>query len=380
MADFQMIRTLLLLIVLVWPMSLSGHKLETGQAILTLSEDRVWILELELNLSRYVYSNPELAEDIRTSFRELEGGGGLDNENFDDWVTVFTACQEQFREELVVLDSEIAVKPTALFFQSPGELPIEAYETMLVEGLHVKVFVSGILKDRNSVLQFRFPLDAGEVVLTTMQPQVQWVVTGELSAPISLISRNMNAGGGGIPVRYGVIGFKHIIPDGLDHILFVIGLFLLAAKIRPLLIQVTAFTVAHTITLGLSIYGVFSLPSNLVEPLIALSIALVAVENVVTEKIHPWRPILVFCFGLIHGLGFAGALGEIGLPQGEFLWALVSFNVGVEIGQILVVGLAFLLIGFFRNRSWYRPKLTIPISCLVGLVGLYWTIERVFFQ
>ena len=372
-----MVRALIFSLVCLWPVVLLSHRLETGQAILTLSEDRVWILELELNLSRYIYSNPEFAESVRTTFRELESGGRLTEDNFEDWVSVFTACQERFREELVILDSGNAVEPTALFFSSPSELPIEAYETMSAEGLHVKVFVSGILQDRLSTLQFRFPLDAGEVVLTTMQPQVQWVVTGELSAPVSLTGKAVDARAGGISLRYGVIGFKHIIPEGLDHILFVIGLFLLAAKIRPLLIQITAFTVAHTITLGLSIYGVFSLPSNIVEPLIALSIAIVAVENVITERIHPWRPILVFCFGLIHGLGFAGALGEIGLPQDEFLWALVSFNVGVEVGQILVVGLAFLLIGFFRTRSWYRSRLTIPISCLVGLVGLYWTVERV---
>ena len=117
----------------------------------------------------------------------------------------------------------------------------------------------------------------------------------------------------------------------------------------------------------------------MVEPLIALSIAFVAIENIITDKIHRWRPVLIFLFGLLHGLGFAGVLGEIGLPQSEFLFALVFFNIGVEFGQLIVLILAFILIGSFRKRDWYRSRLTVPASGVIGLVGLYWTIQRIFF-
>ena len=140
--------------------------------------------------------------------------------------------------------------------------------------------------------------------------------------------------------RYLRLGFWHIIPEGLDHILFVVGLFLLSAKLKPLLLQVTAFTVAHTVSLALSTYGVVGLSPSIVEPLIALSIAYVAIENLATRELTPWRPAVVFLFGLLHGLGFAGVLGEIGIPEPDFLVALLSFNVGVEAGQLAVLALA----------------------------------------
>jgi len=175
---------------------------------------------------------------------------------------------------------------------------------------------------------------------------------------------------------YLVLGFEHILPRGVDHILFVLGLFLLSPRIRPLLWQVSAFTLAHTLTLGLSIYGVIALPSRLVESLIAASIAYVAVENVFTSELKPWRPALVFGFGLLHGLGFAAVLRELGLPEGEYLTALISFNVGVEVGQLAVIGAALLVLGWFRERSWYRRRVVVPASVTIALVGIYWAVQR----
>lgn len=177
--------------------------------------------------------------------------------------------------------------------------------------------------------------------------------------------------------QYTGLGFTHILPLGLDHILFVLGLFLLSARWRPLLAQVTAFTIAHSITLALSIYGVFSLPPSIVEPLIALSIAYVAIENVLTSRLHAWRTVVVFGFGLLHGMGFAGVLQEIGMPRSEFITALVTFNVGVELGQLAVMTLAFLLVGaWFKDRPWYRQRVAIPASLSIATMGLYWTVER----
>ncbi len=173
-----------------------------------------------------------------------------------------------------------------------------------------------------------------------------------------------------------VLGFEHILPKGLDHILFVLGLFFLGLKLKPLLWQVTAFTIAHSVTLGLSMYGVVSLPSSIVEPLIALSIAYVAIENIFTVELKPWRPTVVFTFGLLHGLGFAGVLSELGLPSGEFVAGLIGFNVGVELGQLTVIGLAFLGVGWFRGKAWYRSRVIIPASALIALAGIYWVIER----
>ena len=176
--------------------------------------------------------------------------------------------------------------------------------------------------------------------------------------------------------RYLRLGFWHIIPEGLDHILFVGGLFLLSAKLKPLLLQVTAFTVAHTVSLALSSYGVMGLSPSIVEPLIALSIAVVAIENLATRELSRWRPAVVFLFGLLHGLGFAGVLAELGIPEPDFLVALLGFNVGVETGQLAVLVLAFLSLGWFRNQPWYRVRVTIPISLIIAMIGLYWAWER----
>ncbi len=177
--------------------------------------------------------------------------------------------------------------------------------------------------------------------------------------------------------QYSALGFTHILPKGLDHILFVLGLFLLAMRLKPLLWQVTSFTVAHSITLGLSIYGVFSLSPSIVEPLIAASIVYVAVENMLTARLHAWRVLVVFGFGLLHGLGFAGVLREVGLPRAEFLTGLIAFNLGVELGQLAVILLAFLAVGlWFKDRPWYRRRVVLPASALIAAVGLYWTVER----
>ncbi len=173
------------------------------------------------------------------------------------------------------------------------------------------------------------------------------------------------------------IGFEHIIPRGLDHILFVLGLFLLSFRMRPLMWQISAFTVAHTITLALAATGHVRLPEAIVEPLIAASIVFVAVENLVARHVGRWRALIVFGFGLLHGLGFAAVLGEIGLPEGAFLPALIGFNVGVELGQITVIILAYHLVARpFGDRRWYQARIARPASILIAAIGAWWVIER----
>jgi len=176
--------------------------------------------------------------------------------------------------------------------------------------------------------------------------------------------------------RFSVLGFTHILPYGVDHILFVVGLFFFSTRMRPLLLQVTAFTVAHSITLALALLGIFSLPAGLVEPLIALSIAVVGIENVFFRNVRASRWLVVFAFGLIHGMGFAGVLSELGLPEGGFWPALIGFNVGVEAGQLAVIALAFGLTVWFRNKAWYFKGIVVPVSLAISAVGLYWAVTR----
>jgi len=176
--------------------------------------------------------------------------------------------------------------------------------------------------------------------------------------------------------EFAQLGFLHILPKGLDHILFILGLFLFSSRLRPLLWQVTMFTLAHTVTLGLATAGYIELPARIVEPLIALSIAYVGLENIFSSQLHRHRLILVFAFGLLHGLGFASVLSEFELPQDAFFTSLLSFNVGVELGQLAVITLAWLLLGWFMKSIHYRQFVIIPGSLLIGITGMVWTVER----
>ncbi len=174
------------------------------------------------------------------------------------------------------------------------------------------------------------------------------------------------------------LGFEHILPKGLDHILFVCALFFASTRLMPLLWQVSAFTLAHTITLGMAITGVISVPGAIVEPIIALSIAFVAIENMVFKDMQRWRPLVVFGFGLFHGLGFAGVLSDLGLPPGELIPALVSFNIGVELGQLTIIAIMFVVLRWFYDKDWYHAWLVRGANGAIALMAIWWTIERVF--
>jgi hypothetical protein len=176
------------------------------------------------------------------------------------------------------------------------------------------------------------------------------------------------------------LGFLHIIPSGADHILFVIGLCLLSPSLKVILWQATAFTVAHSITLALSMKNIVLLPAALTEPFISLSIMFVGVENMMIKKLSPWRILLVFLFGLIHGMGFASALNEIGLPPNQFFTSIVAFNAGVELGQIAVILAMFIfIINRFKKRAWYQKNVVYGLSAFITLLAFYWTMERIFF-
>lgn len=172
-------------------------------------------------------------------------------------------------------------------------------------------------------------------------------------------------------------GFDHIIPKGLDHILFILGIFLLSTKLKPLAWQATMFTLAHSITLSLSMFNVISLPASIVEPLIALSIAYIGFENIFAHKLKSSRLALVFAFGLLHGMGFASVLADFGMPESAYATALISFNLGVELGQLAILTAAYFGITvWFKNKQHFHNYVTIPGSVLIGITGLYWTWDR----
>ncbi len=212
------------------------------------------------------------------------------------------------------------------------------------------------------------------------------LLTGLLFFTSWLYAHSINYALENAPVKdvvwfYLKMGFEHIVPSGIDHVLFVMGLCLLSTNIKTILWQATAFTVAHSITLALSMKNIIVAPGAIVEPIIALSIVFVAVENMLLTKLKPWRILIVFLFGLIHGMGFASALNEVGLPVDKFYTSVIAFNIGVELGQIAVITALFACIIIpMRNKSWYRVRIVYTLSTFIALVASYWTIERVFFN
>ena len=176
------------------------------------------------------------------------------------------------------------------------------------------------------------------------------------------------------------MGYQHILPYGIDHILFVVSLCLLSTNIKAIFWQATAFTIAHSITLALSMKNIIVAPGAVVEPIIALSIVFVAIENMLLTTLKPWRIAIVFLFGLIHGMGFASALNEVGLPANKFYTSVIAFNAGVELGQVTIISLMFgCIIIPLRKKTWYRKGIVYPISAIIALIAFYWTIQRVFY-
>jgi hydrogenase/urease accessory protein HupE len=212
---------------------------------------------------------------------------------------------------------------------------------------------------------------------TSQNPATQWLEGGESSTRVALAALAPPVTRLSTAWRYLRLGFTHIVPLGFDHVLFVLGIYLLSRRARSVMMQVSAFTVAHSITLGLSMYGIVAVPPRIVEPMIALSIAYVAIENIFLSELKSWRIALVFAFGLLHGMGFAGALRELGLPRSEFVTALITFNVGVEAAQLAVIGTAFLLVGWHcARRDWYRNRIVVPASAMIACTAVYWVFER----
>lgn len=249
--------------------------------------------------------------------------------------------------------------------------------TVIQQPLRVIMRLRGDIPPGAAAFTWRYALASGSYALAVDGTRV-WLDADATSAPFALSREVQPPTRLDIIRQYLVLGFTHILPDGVDHILFVLGMFLLTARLKDVLAQVTAFTVAHSITLGLTMYGAVSVSPRIVEPAIALSIAYIAIENVMTSHLRPWRVAIVFCFGLLHGMGFAGVLKELGLPRSEFLPALVSFNVGVEAGQLTVIATAFVLFAYWwQARPWYRPRFVVPASLLIGAIGLFWTVQRV---
>ncbi|MEW2913537.1 HupE/UreJ family protein [Leisingera sp. JC11] len=363
---------LLFCVVAIGGASVRAHEVTPAIADFTVT-DRQLTLKLRLNIEAFVAGiNLDGLSDTNQTpqaadYDELRA---LEAQELEPMVTLFAEeWLETFRVQaggpvvlvvtrITIPDVGDASLPRASFLELTGDVPAGT-----------------------GSLRITWPAGSGGVVLRqngVEEPYTGYLQGGETSPPIPL-----RGGAAKAPVEafmeYIPVGFTHILPKGLDHILFVLGLFFLSPRVKPLLLQVSLFTVAHTITLALGALGMVDVYPAIVEPLIALSIVFVAVENIFARKLHAWRSFVIFGFGLLHGLGFATVLGEFGLPPSQFLPALIGFNVGVELGQLAVIAAAYLGVRlWFGRHPKYRGRVAIPASVTIAMIGSYWFVERVF--
>ena len=268
-----------------------------------------------------------------------------------------------------------------------GPLTTEFGHAVARENGRSQVTLTALLPEDATTLRWRstlfvgaYPvaLRAGATAAALAADDYEWLSNDDWSSALALQSARDRNPGAQVFSRMVALGFTHILPGGLDHVLFVLGLFLLASGTRALLLQITAFTLAHSTTLALASIGVVTVPAAIVEPLIALSIAYVAIENMVATTLSRSRLAIIFAFGLLHGLGFAGAFQEMGAGTGGLAMTLAGFKLGVELGQRAVVGLDAIVMRLIpvpeeRRRKWVAA----PASAAIAAMGVTWAVERV---
>lgn len=357
--------------------ALYGHPAQFTTLQVTVRNDGCFEARVNIDLLAHALGSSSDAAQDAELLQLLDGSRQVLAEKIGE-------ANDRFRRETVLRTDQVNIIIPAENWTTPD---IATVETVLQRGIIPRTVVpgeiifTGTLPLGARVLSVRLPYVLGATIHNYELPggraEATPVASGEFGPEVAFPEVAPPNPPRGIFARYVALGFTHILPKGVDHILFVLGLFLLSLRLRPLLWQVSAFTLAHTLTLALSLYGVVNLPASVVEPLIALSIVFIAVENLFTDRLRTWRTLTVFSFGLLHGLGFAGVLTEIGLPANARLTALLGFNIGVECGQLAVIAIAFLTIGWFRHHSWYRPAIAIPASLVICMTGAYWTLSRI---
>ncbi len=368
-----MIKYLSFLIFLLSP-SLHTHEIKPAIVDITIIEENASI-EFKLN-AETVLSEIDASIYVDTN-------NSPQSQKYDE----FRAFSVQKIEKLVLKDKSKFIYKIQI--NSEGEIiplllnKVETFDEANVEMPRDTIlYLNFDLKDSSS-FTIQFDKKIGPVVIRQFEDlskeSVLFTSYLQPAEKSPLLSQQSQSSAGKTIIEYLILGIEHIVPKGLDHILFIIGIFFYAIKFKPLLLQVTMFTIAHSITLILASFNLIFIPAAIVEPLIALSISYVAIENIFQRRLVVPRYVIIFIFGLIHGLGFAFVLGDIGFNTSQLLVSLISFNLGVEVAQIAIIILASIIFILPSRQSWYRAFLQIPISVIISLIGLYWFIERVFF-
>ena len=358
-------RLTLVLSILLLPLAVQAHEIGTSNVRLTLA-DKTWSAEITTAPTTLANKIGPQAGQPRVAT--------LDADIVRTRLTAATRIIADYIE--VRFDGVVSpARVTVTQVEMPDDIALPAFVVLRADGE---------VPAQAKAVTWRYGLvySTYAVVFSDAQgsePVTQWLDGDTESKPFPILASGPPPSRLQIVAQYLSLGFRHLVPEGLDHILFVLGIFLLTPRLKPVLVQVTAFTIAHSVTLGLTMVGVLSISPQIVEPLIALSIAYVAIENILTPRLTPWRPVVVFGFGLVHGMGFAGALAELHLPRGKIIPALVSFNIGIELAQLTVIAAAYFAVAFWlSDRVWYRARVVMPACAAIAATGLFWTVQRLF--
>jgi len=364
----QTIRAILAgVFTLILALPLAAHEIRPAVADLFL-ENGEFRLEIQLNLEAVMAEIGSEASNTQDS----PNAGKYDEFRAMDPAALTAAFdREAFAAKVkVLLDGAAGTATvTAVTIPEVGDLALIRDSNIIVTGP----------LDSAAELQLGWDEAYGEIIIRLMDESNDYnayLTNGDVTDVISTEGATVISFWTNL-VNYTVVGYYHILPLGLDHILFIVGLFLLSTRFKPLLWQVTTFTLAHSITLALGVLGILVIPGSIVEPLIAVSIVYVALENIFLAHMSRWRLIVVFLFGLLHGQGFAGALTEFGLSVNNVASGLIGFNLGVELGQLSVILICFALVGFwFAQKPWYRRVIVVPASAVIAVIGAYWVLQR----
>lgn len=363
-----------LLLWLVCQGAAHAHLLNMTRVDVTVEPSRQVHIEIEVDMSRVLGSFQAYYEFSRLSRQQLWGG-----ENAELWQRLVESVELRSEGELVPLQIQS--------IQPPVEYALDDFEDPLIWP-RTKLVLTGVVPGPDMQMRFATAFRFEEPIALNMLDQAsdksksRWLVANQtspkllLSEPLGPVSTGPDyAEIGQEFVSYLRAGFRHIFPLGLDHMLFITGLFFAAKSNRKLVMQISLFTLAHSLTLIASAYGVVEIPSKPVEVLIALSILWVAGLNLLVKEPGLPGAGVIFMFGLLHGLGFAAALRELHMPASNYLVALLSFNLGVEVAQIclvlLLLGLVFLL-----QRIFIRETLGRLVSIPTVMIAIYWVVIR----
>ena len=352
---------------------LYAHELSPNIANLKVEKNGVQI-KFVTNLEAYITGVDFSTLDNTNEHNNLEYYKKLRALGETELSSVFLNHWDEFTS-LFILTTEDGRKLDRFSFSFIEMEEIDNPEVPRLGTIHFFVEALGVKS-----ITFKASKKLGDIVLRqegVKNGVSQYLISGEKSV---LISNDKMDSRSKVDIFFDYIlaGFYHILPKGIDHILFVMGLLFLTPKIAPLVMQISIFTLAHTITLAMSSLGLVTITAGVVEPLIALSIVYIAYENIFRPQLTKYRMITIFLFGLLHGLGFASVLKTFGLPKENLVLALFGFNIGVEFGQIILVLLGFIILTYiFKSKKRYRAYVTLPGSFLIGIFGLWWMLERI---